>query len=133
MKIKCIANTGEGLSEETLEKIGGFKTSKFPVKLHENYIVYAQAIYSDVLQYLLIGSDENLPSWYPAELFEILDPLLYYEQYFSCKPNQLISAIWGFKEIVFDENYFFDLIERKDDAIRIFLKRKFEIEEFFKD
>ena len=38
--------------------------------------------------------------------------------------------VWGFRELVEDENYLYDLIEREKYAIKIFLDRKKEIEEF---
>jgi len=41
----------------------------------------------------------------------------------------VISAIWRYKELVLDESHYDELIEREDSVIRVFLKRKKEIEE----
>lgn len=83
-----------------------------------------------MLQYLIKGTDENLPSWYPAEVFIMEDTLLPIEWYFRYQNSDELSAIWGFQELVIEEQYLDELIEREDRAIRIFLKRKKEIDEF---
>lgn len=110
--------------------MGNTQQATMPLKVGEVYTVYGQMIYKDVLQYLVIGTDENLPTWYPAELFEVVQPLKYYEEYYAYGKDALISAIWGFKELVLQDNYIYDLVERETDAVRIFLKRKKEIDEF---
>lgn len=130
MKIKCIANTGDMLSQ-VAKQLGNSDETKYPVKIGEVYSVYGQHLYKGVLSYLIIGTYENLPSWYPVELFEVVDPMLPLEWYYRFYGyNNLISSIWGYKELVSDENHHDDLIEREDKAIRIFLTRKKEIDEF---
>lgn len=76
----------------------------------------------------------TLPSWYPADLFTVIDNLLPLEWYFNYHgfiENWNLNAIWGYKEIALDEKHYEGLIEREDVAIRIFLKRKKEIEEIY--
>lgn len=46
------------------------------------------------------------------------------------RKDEEISAVWGFTELAEDEYYLYDLIEREKYAIKIFLDRKKEIEEF---
>lgn len=132
MKVKCIANTGTGFLEYTMSHMGCSKDTRLPLCINEKYIVYGQMIYRGILNYLVKGSNENLPSWYPAEIFEVVDTLLPFEWYFQYKKDKDVSAIWGFDELVNDEQYLYDLIERNDKAIRIFLDRKKEIDEYFK-
>ncbi|CDN45759.1 MULTISPECIES: hypothetical protein [Paenibacillus] len=130
MKVRCIANTGDKLSIKTKE-LGNSDQTRYSVKIDEQYTVYGQHIYKGVLSYLLLGTFENLPSWYPAELFEVTDTLLPLEWYFQFYGNEnSISAIWGYKELVAIDSHHDDLIEREDEAVRIFLKRKKEIDEF---
>ena len=130
MRVKCLVNDGFGFSEKTIKNMGNTQQATMLLKVGEVYTVYGQMIYKDVLQYLVIGTDENLPTWYPAELFEVVQPLKYYEEYYAYGKDVLISAIWGFKELVLQDNYIYDLVEREIDAVRIFLKRKKEIDEF---
>ena len=130
MKVKCLANTGKGFSEYTMTHMGCSVNTKMPLCINETYTVYGQMLYRGILKYLIKGTTENLPSWYPAEIFEVKDSLLPFDWYFKYKRNDEISAIWGFQELANDEQYLYDLIEREDEAIRIFLKRKKEIDEF---
>jgi hypothetical protein len=131
MRVKCLANNGMGVSKYTLEHGGYTIHSRLPMHINDTYVVYGQIISNRVLEYLIIGSEENLPSWYAAELFEVVDTILPMEYYYNFFNNEEgISAIWGFKELVEDENYLYNLEEREDSAVRIFLKRKKEIDEF---
>ncbi|MCR8843765.1 phosphoribosylaminoimidazole synthetase [Paenibacillus sp. SC116] len=130
MKVRCIANTGDKLSRKTRE-LGNTTETKYSVKIDEIYTVYGKHLYKGVLSYLLLGTYENLPSWYPAELFEVTNsllPLEWYYQFFGHENS--VSAVWGYKELVAIESHHDDLIEREDEAVRIFLKRKKEIDEF---
>ncbi|GAC40793.1 hypothetical protein [Paenibacillus popilliae] len=130
MKVRCIANTGDKLSKKTQE-LGDTNETEYSIKIDEMYIVCGQHLYRGVLSYLILGTYENLPSWYPAELFEVTDPLLPLEWYYQCYGDENgISAVWGYKELVTIDSHYDDLIEREDEAIRIFLKRKKEMDEF---
>jgi len=130
MKVRCIANTGQGFSKETMETLGNSRESTMPLKIGEEYVVYGQMLYKNVLNYLVIGTYEQLPTWYPAEIFVITSSLMYYEEYYMYDKDFLIQAIWGFKELVLEDNYVYSLIEREKWAVEIFLKRKKEIDEF---
>lgn len=135
MKVKCIHNDGTGLLDTTIESGLNIEVT-YPIDIGDLYVVYGQCIYMrngkyPILKYLIKGSKENLPSWYPAELFEVVDSLLYYEWYYSYTPKMPLVAIWGYEEMVMLSNHYDDLIERKDEAIRIFLQRKKEIDDFF--
>lgn len=130
MKVKCRANTGEGLMPLTISNSGDTAETQYPLKIGEIYTVYGQGILRNVLKYLIIGTYENLPSWYPAELFEVEDSQIYIEWYYKHDKEFVASALWGYHEMVNDKNHYVDLIEREDQAIHIFLKRKKEIDEF---
>ena len=45
-------------------------------------------------------------------------PLEWYYGFYGY--DNLISSIWGYKELVLDENHHDYLIEREDEAIRVF-------------
>lgn len=129
MIVRCVANTGDKLSPNA-KALGNSDETNYPIKIGDRFNVYGQHLYKGVLSYLVLGTYENLPSWYPAELFEIEDallPLEWYYRYLGYDSN--LSAIWGYKELVLDEEHHDNLIERDKEAIRIFLKRKKEIDE----
>ena len=130
MKVNCIANTGAGFSEYTMNHMGCSVETQLPLRVGEIYVIYGQMLYRGMLQYLIKGTYENLPSWYPAEIFDIVDSLVPFEWYFRYQREGETSAIWGFGELVNGEQYNYNLIEREEEAIRILLKRKKEIDEF---
>lgn len=131
MKVKCIANTGIDLSLGT-KALGNSNETQFSIKIGEIYTVYGQHLFKGVLGYLILGTYENLPSWYPVELFEVVDTILPLEWHFKFYGyDNNISSMWGYKELVLDENHHDALLEREDKAIRIFLKRKKEIDELY--
>lgn len=128
MKVKCEANTGANLSEKTYE-IGYTTETMFELKKHEFYTVYGMCQWRNSLHFLIKGEENNYPSWYPAELFTVSDKKLPLEWYFDFYTDNDISAVWGYKELVEDESHFDELMERKNDALRVFLTRKREIDE----
>ncbi|OTN87636.1 hypothetical protein A5819_000082 [Enterococcus sp. 7E2_DIV0204] len=130
MKVKCVSTTGKGLNKFTMNNSRDTEQVKYPLKKDDIYTIYGQHIYNNILGYLIIGTYENLPSWYPAELFEVIDHQVHLEWYYNYEEDSVISALWGYKEMVLTDNHYDDLIERTDKAKRIFLKRKKEIDEF---
>ena len=130
MKAICIENTGLGFSNYTLENMGCSINTKLPLKVGETYVIYGQMISKGILKYLVVGTYENMPTWYPAELFEVVNSQVHFEWYYRYDKESEISAIWGYVELVEDKDYLYNLMEREDEAIRIFLKQKKEIEEF---
>lgn len=130
MKIKCIANTGEKLLLSTLNNSGDSCQTKYSIKVGETYTVYGQNITNGILKYLIIGTYEKLPTWYPAELFELVDPALPIEWYYQYDVHSIVSAIWGYKELALNDTHYDALLEREPEAINIFLKRKNEIDQW---
>ncbi|MBG9751185.1 hypothetical protein ACWGKR_27320 [Bacillus thuringiensis] len=126
MKVTCLYNTGNALSKITEET--------FNLTIEKEYIVYGICkLQSGELTYLILGERENMPSWYPAELFKISDALQPLEWY--CAEHKQVSDttidyIWGYKELALDDTHALGLIERENKDMELFLKRKAEIDEF---
>lgn len=130
MRVTCIGNSGQQLPKKYLAS-GNTVQSVFHVELGHTYPVYGISLWDDgTLNYLLQGKNEDLPSWNPSELFRVSESSLPMEWYFNYYSNRTVPAIWGYKELVLDEEHHDALIERESDAIKIFLKRKKEIDEF---
>lgn len=126
MKVTCLYNTGNDLSKITEET--------FNLTIEKEYIVYGICkLQSGELTYLILGERENMPSWYPAELFKISDALQPIEWYCAEHRNvkdTTIDYIWGYKELALDDTHVLGLIERENKDKELFLKRKAEIDEF---
>lgn len=81
----------------------------------------------------ILAENENLPSWYPAELFEVSNPLQPLEWYFADHKQSKVTTIeyiWGYKELSLNDRQALGLMERVNKDMEIFLKRKAEIDEF---
>ncbi|HDX9683256.1 hypothetical protein CON48_19610 [Bacillus thuringiensis] len=126
MKVTCLYNTGNALSKITEET--------FNLTIEKEYIVYGICkLQSGELTYLILGERENMPSWYPAELFKISDalqPLEWYCAEHRQVKDTTIDYIWGYKELALDDTHALGLIERENKDMELFLKRKAEIDEF---
>ncbi|WP_088346304.1 hypothetical protein [Bacillus cereus] len=126
MKVTYLYNTGNALSKITEET--------FNLTIEKEYIVYGICkLQSGELTYLILGERENMPSWYPAELFKISDalqPLEWYCAEHKQVKDTTIDYIWGYKELALDDTHALGLIERENKDMELFLKRKAEIDEF---
>lgn len=133
MKVKCKFNSGNELSEKTLSSIHDSPLLHFPLKVGDVYTVYSTGVINNVPHYLVIPDRAGLPSWFPAELFTEMDGLLPVETYFRFIDNDEIgySVICGYRELVLDDHHRNDLLEREEHAIKVFLKRKQEIDELY--
>lgn len=136
VKVKCIANTGKDLSEKSIES-GEHRGVKFDVDIGKVYVVYSMFIFRGALDYLLSEESTDVPFWYPAELFEVVDSLLSLEWHFTFigygenhESKKSLAAIWGYKEMIFDSKHYIDLTEREPEALDIFFKRKREMDEY---
>ncbi|MFC1842697.1 hypothetical protein ACFLYU_03510 [Candidatus Dependentiae bacterium] len=120
MKIKCISDKG----------CGGF------IEKGNIYNVYAILMYKGGLSFL-VSENSEYPMDHPIELFEILSnylPPIWYFKFIDSKESKmrkdLLTAIWGYKEIVFDQDHYYNLLERESEPTNIFARRKEEIDEY---
>jgi len=128
MRVRCVSTNLEGPSREILI-ISDYSKS---LRLGTSYVVYAMSIWEGILNYLILEREADLPFWHPAELFEVEDemlPLETYFKYFGGKDARGVNALWGYKEMIFDDSHYLNLIEREKKAIKVFLSRKQEIDE----
>ncbi len=125
MRIKCIGTLRENLNPQTREV--DEVTRDFELPIGKVFTVYCISIWRGVLYYLIVDVNEPRPDWYPAELFVVEDTLLPQEmhyKYFGLQDKRGVNALWGYMEMVLDDQHYVDLIERKAEAIEIFLRRK---------
>jgi hypothetical protein len=115
------------------------------LKIGKEYNVYGILFYKGELLYFIVGEHGKLdevrltPTWEPLELFEVVDSKLPPDWYFRRSKEHISedkltdpdAAYWGYKELACDINHNDNLIsEREPEAIKIFLKRKKEIDEW---
>mgnify|MGYP001577656928 CR=1 FL=1 len=133
MKVKCIANSGNFLSEKRISLGDSKEYTRDYLKIGKIYNVYGIILSKDTLNYLVAEGSATLE---PAEFFELVDnsmPPMWRYGYFGetyLKNESALYAVWGYKELTKDLNHNSDLAEGNEKALGIFLKRKFEIDEW---
>ena len=126
MRIVCKVNKGCDLSTKTLAAMPYAKTIFNSLQIGQEYTVYGISLYKNVVLYLI----SDTPSWYPAELFNITDPLVYTEWHFHFYGDFYgLNAIWGYKELL-DPVHYDNLLDGESEDLAIFEKRKQEIDEY---
>jgi hypothetical protein len=107
-------------------------TTGWPIDIGEFYEVYGMPLWDGNLHYLIVNrykGKEKGPVLCPAELFEVTDPGLSKDWYFSYRGTEKENdAIWGYKELVLIPKHLEDIQEREEDALNIFLQRKRELD-----
>ena len=102
----------------------GNYTKKYSLTLDREYEVYGILIYGNSIRYLL-SDDENMPCFFPSDLFLIKDRFLYYDweitHYIIDKCQYVLM---GYSALI--ENYasFRDLVDWSPNAIKKFLDYK---------
>lgn len=130
MKIVCIAKRWQDLSEKTLDVTDFRDTSFGGLNVGSYYIVYGIRLKQGILYYLVVNESSPWSFWYPAEFFQVADPLVYNEWYHSTTiEQQELYSILGYKELL-DKTHLIGLIEREPEDMAIFAKRKQEIDEY---
>jgi len=144
MKVKCIANTKEVLSQALLEiKPSIASYSDFSIKIEKEYLVYALEIFDGYVFYFICDEERSCnspcPFWnpYPAELFEISDGRLsqywIYNNYQDEDPtyNKIIIAVpeWAKNPISFYSKF----IDRNQKEVNYFKKYKKQMDLEFPD
>ncbi len=127
--MKLIIKKDYQLSEKSY-KLGYTEETVFHFQINKLYEVYGICIWHDTINYLLIEQEGSLPSWYPAEIFDISDPSLPSEWYFNFYGYDDISgltAVWGYKDLVESKEHYTGLLERESQDIKTFLQMKKEI------
>ena len=135
MRVRCVGNSAKEIFRRTA-LLHTNPWSGWPIDIGESYEVYGIRLRRGILHYLVVNryqGVEKKPNWCPAELFEVTNSLLPQRWYFSFQGTEnLNDAIWGYEELVLVPKHLEDLIEREEDALNIFFKRKKEIDEYFK-
>ncbi|MGE7911042.1 hypothetical protein [Lysinibacillus xylanilyticus] len=112
MKVKCIPNTSEKLSDKA-----GYPTDfqSDSLNIGKIYTVYAIGHWDDYMFYLL-KTDQYNPIWFAFEWFGIVGhkiPDSWYFNFIGEHPNGEVSTIYGYKEIVLNFEHHYELMERE--------------------
>jgi len=138
MKVICKQTTSEGfnLKEVTsvLSNEFDYTFGGYGLELNKEYIIMGIVLYKDsnCLYYLI---DVNgRPGWFPFLLFDVSDnslPANWFTKVISKKESTPVYCLIGFEELCKEEDFYHNLIEREETAMRIYFRRKIEIEKIY--
>ena len=141
MKVRCLYNTGEALrpyeyktlKRDMMGRFGATGYSEYQeLDVGEEYFVMGIIVFETYQSYLIDNS--GFIAACPCQLFEIIDDEVNSNWHFRLIEKQeniypFIQAIIGYYELCFDKKSYENLIVEKDeDARRIYFKRKKEAE-----
>lgn len=135
MKVICkqVSSKGFDLKEVTtvFSNDYDYNFGGYGIELNKEYIVMGMAIYQDssCLYYLVDVNGKT--EWFPYLLFDISDnslPKKWFVKVYEKSSESGIYTISGFDELCNDENFYDQLLERDEEAQRIYFRRKIELE-----
>lgn len=142
MKVRCINNTGESLrpfeynpiiSKEILGRFGVTGHTIYGgLTLGTEYLVMGLITFESYLGYLI--DDNGLIFVCPCQLFEVIDDKICLNWHFRLVEKEeeiypFVQAIFGYQELCLDRKSYENLIiEKEEEATRIYFKRKIEYE-----
>lgn len=131
MKVKCISNTGKALNGYQRKPLGSSDITQYgQLEISKEYIVMGMIMSEGYLSYLV---DDGVISACPYQLFEVIDNKLTSNWFFKSftKDDDIYpyqEAVWGYYELCFDTNHYEQLVDMEENAMRIYFRRKIEIE-----
>jgi|SRR5690606_8338070 len=103
----------------------------FGLELGKEYLVMGLLTFkqSNDLYYLI--DEGGRPSWFPNQIFEVLSNNLPYNWYMKINIDDDYvdyRNLIGFSELCNEQDFFNQLLERDEEAMRIYFRRKIEHE-----
>lgn len=125
MKAICKINIDQG---EQFQSLAQFGPIELQIEIGKEYFIMGIAMWRNTLMYLI---DENMkPDWYSANLFEVSDNKIPYPWFFKNfskgeVPN--VEFFCGYHELCLEENHYDKLLDRNEQALKIYFDRKEEL------
>jgi hypothetical protein len=121
MVAECRYNSGKNIKNYRFR--GETDNSVYDLTITKQYKIFGICIYEDIISYL-VSDDSELPNWYSALCFKIINNQLPKEWFYKefIEDNTLLKAIWGYKLLVDDKKHYIGLLEREKEDIDYFRK-----------
>jgi len=131
MKVICQSRSRSEIEIDRCKPLA--QDTAYELEIGRAYLVYAQHLVDGCLLYLLVVGEDlgpSRPDWYPASWFVVADssiPSLWIFS-FAREDDLYHRTMWGYPEMVMSYDHYEGLIERREEAILTFLKRKADID-----
>ncbi|CAG5068875.1 hypothetical protein DYBT9623_01607 [Dyadobacter sp. CECT 9623] len=136
MKITCKATTWERSDQNNMDtvhlNIVDYTFGGYGLELGNKHLVMGVVSYKDSNTIYYLIDTYGKPFWFPSQLFEILDhsvPQNWFINVYCGNETSNVNTLLGFDELVKDEDFHDQLIERDEEVLRLYFKRKIELEQ----
>src|ERR1700743_3856540 len=114
IKITCVYNKNSDIPlSDRLNK--NFESTVYNLQIGKEYYAFAVCVSQGVLNFLIDPDDDDKPSWYSFDLFSVAVfplPSRWQFGFYPTREKGPISAIWGYQEIVENNDHFDGLGDR---------------------
>ena len=103
----------------------------YGLEIDKEYIIMGLLVYQDTKCIYYLTDVNGKPDWFPYLLFEVTDnsiPKHWFVKIYVKNDDSYIYSICGFNELCNDIGFYDKLLERDETALRIYFKRKIELE-----
>ena len=103
----------------------------YGLEIGKEYIVMGILTFKTSNHLYVLIDENSRPSWFPYQIFKIVDnafPQNWFVKINDTREDTDFYNLIGFDELCNEENFYNRLIEREDEAMRIYFRRKIEIE-----
>jgi hypothetical protein len=126
MRVKCLSNDASSIGPAEFGLYYGTGTVWESLEVGREYEVYGIYLFNRGLK-LLIDAIGNFPSWYPAPLFEVVEPTLpphwqiafYPGMYASSGHKPAMQFVMGYPALT-QSDHLLALQDRRRDALELF-------------
>ena len=125
MKVRCKFNDPSSLPTDFPNDFD------YGLSVGQDYLVMGMVLYKDSNHIYYLLDTDSKPNWFPYSIFEIIEnslPCNWFSKPAEGENINFMKFLWGFEELCNDKNYYHDLIQRHEKALRIYFKRKIELE-----
>ena len=120
MKAECVINDGSLLPTH-YSALGYTEQTVIALKVGQIYEVYGTSVWRSIVSVLVVDEDDS-PTWYPAEVFKVVDDTVPDNWFFKYYPdNQFgVQAVWGPELLVKEDGFYDALNDRVPSALHRF-------------
>lgn len=119
-------------NKEVFGRFGISEMGEYGIEIGKEYLVMGLIVFQTYQAYLV--DDNGHVSTYPCQLFEVVDDKVNLNWHFRLTEKEediypFVQAIFGYSELCSDKKAYENLIiEMKEDTLRIYFRRKIELE-----
>jgi hypothetical protein len=120
MKAECVITNG-ALLPAYYSALGYTAETVIGLKLGQVYEVYGTSVWRSIVS-VLVMDEHEFPSWYPVEVFKVVDDTVPNNWFFKYYPDNEfgVQAVWGPERLIKDDGFYDALNDRDPSALHLF-------------